>query len=107
VTVGKSRYTVRQRDFTDLAIGDSVAVDGVCLTVMEVLPQDLSLPHLQKLSAVQLWDSCRWTMVCQLRNVVGVGSKLGGHFVMGHVDGIVICKLCSKTATSWEMSYFA
>jgi len=80
-----------------------VAVDGVCLTVMEVLPQGLSLPRLQKLSAVQLWDSCRWTMACQLRNVVA-GWQQASHFVMGHVDGIGCLQALQQTAT-WEMSF--
>ena len=34
-----------------------------------------------------------------------VGSKLGGHFVMGHVDGIGRLGARSKTATSWEMTF--
>jgi len=79
-----------------------VAVDGVCLTVMEVLPKDLSLPHRQKLSAVLC--NRRWTMAVNLETSLR-GSKLGGHFVMGHVDGIGYLQALQQTATSWEMSF--
>ena len=40
----------------DLAIGDSVAVDGVCLTVVEVLPQGFVAVASQKPSAALLWE---------------------------------------------------
>jgi riboflavin synthase len=36
-----------------------------------------------------------------------VGSKVGGHFVMGHVDGIGQLVSAQETATSWEMTFTA
>ena len=69
-------------------VGDSVAVAGVCLTVVEaaegrlafdVVPETVSrtaLGRLQPGSAVNLEPSLR------------VGDQLGGHVVQGHVDGV-------------------
>jgi riboflavin synthase len=36
-----------------------------------------------------------------------VGGKVGGHFVMGHVDGIGELVSAEQTATSWEMTFIA
>jgi riboflavin synthase len=70
------------------AVGDSVAVAGVCLTVVEeadgrlvfdVVPETLSRTALGRLepgSAVNVEPSLR------------VGDQLGGHVVQGHVDGV-------------------
>jgi riboflavin synthase len=70
------------------AVGDSVAVAGVCLTVVErgdgklafdVVPETLSrtaLGRLESGSSVNLEPSLR------------VGDQLGGHFVQGHVDAV-------------------
>ncbi len=40
-----------------------------------------------------------------LETSLRVGSKLGGHFVTGHVDGIGQLKSSVQTATSWEMTF--
>ena len=73
---------------TDAAVGDSVSVAGVCLTVVEaesgrlafdVVPETISrtmLRHLEPGSTVNLEPSLR------------VGDRLGGHVVQGHVDAV-------------------
>ncbi|XHX80037.1 MAG: riboflavin synthase [Stenomitos frigidus ULC029] len=89
---------------SDLAIGDSVAVDGVCLTVVECLPQgfmaDASPETLDRSSLGQDDD-----IPVNLETSLRVGSKLGGHFVTGHVDGIGYLQASLQTATSWEMTF--
>ena len=93
--------------FQDLAIGDSVAVDGVCLTVTEVLPQGFAAAAtpetLRRTTLAQQMDDGFVNLETSLR----VGGKLGGHFVMGHVDGIGRLLTLSQTSTSWEMSFTA
>ena len=89
----------------DLAIGDSVAVDGVCLTVVEILPQGFTAaasPETLRRTTLeqQIGDG-----FVNLETSLRVGSKLGGHFVMGHVDGIGSLQEVEQTATSWEMSF--
>ncbi|PAX56172.1 riboflavin synthase subunit alpha [Brunnivagina elsteri CCALA 953] len=42
-----------------------------------------------------------------LETSLRVGSKIGGHFVMGHVDGIGHLVAAEQTATSWEMTFSA
>jgi riboflavin synthase len=88
----------------DLALGDSVAVDGVCLTVTEILPRGFK--------AVVSPETCdRSTLktknggLVNLEPSLRIGSKLGGHFVTGHVDGIGHLEGSVQTATSWEMTF--
>lgn len=92
----------------DLAIGDSVAVDGVCLTVMEVLPQGFTAAASpETLRRTTLGQRQMDNGFVNLETSLRVGSKLGGHFVMGHVDGIGYLQAQEQTATSWEMSFTA
>ncbi|MDX2230211.1 MAG: riboflavin synthase [Leptolyngbyaceae cyanobacterium bins.349] len=89
-----------------LALGDSVAVDGVCLTVVEILPQGFIAvvsPETRDRSTLRHADHHLVNLETSLR----VGSKLGGHFVTGHVDGIGHLESAVETSTSWEMTFTA
>jgi riboflavin synthase len=90
----------------DLAIGDSVAVDGVCLTVVEILAKgfiaDASPETLRRSTLGQSINQ-----YVNLETSLRVGSKLGGHFVTGHVDGVGYLQESVQTATSWEMTFTA
>lgn len=84
------RIVVETRlDLTDLEIGESVAVDGACLTVVDQPAEDrfavdLSAETLDRttLDALELGDGVH------LERALRVGDRLGGHFVQGHVDGV-------------------
>lgn len=92
----------------DLAIGDSVAVDGVCLTVEEILPDGFvataSPETLERTTLGQRQQAARYV---NLETSMRVGSKLGGHFVTGHIDGIGCLVASVSAANSWEMSFCA
>lgn len=90
----------------DLALGDSVAVDGVCLTVEQILPQGFSVDvSPETLKRTTLEHQLRHQIPVNLETSLRVGSKLGGHFVTGHVDGIGYLQASIQTATSWEMTF--
>lgn len=92
----------------DLGIGDSVAVDGICLTVEEILPQGFvataSDETLRRTTLGQQHNSAPYV---NLETSLRVGSKLGGHFVTGHVDGIGYLQDVVQTDNSWEMYFTA
>ena len=77
-----------ERVLPGLAVGDSVAVDGACLTVAELAPAGfwvgLSPETCQRthLGSVAAGDRLN------LERAVQAGARLGGHYVQGHVDGI-------------------
>ncbi|MDJ0733885.1 MAG: riboflavin synthase [Nostocaceae cyanobacterium] len=92
----------------DLAYGDSVAVDGVCLTVEEVLKDGfIATASPETLRRTTLGVGDPETKYVNLEASLRVGSKVGGHFVMGHVDGIGKMVSAQQTATSWEMTFTA
>ena len=91
----------------DLELGDSVAVDGVCLTVTEILPQgftaDVSPETLSRstLGQQELGSLAYVNLEPSLR----VGSKIGGHFVTGHIDGTGYLESVVQTAIAWDISF--
>ena len=77
---------VIQSDWHDLIDGESIAVNGVCLTLLpnqldgmafDVSPETLRLTNLSKLKAGD---------PVNLERALLVGSRFGGHYVTGHVD---------------------
>ncbi|MGF1461189.1 MAG: riboflavin synthase [Leptolyngbyaceae cyanobacterium] len=89
----------------DMAIGDSIAVDGVCLTVETALTNGFiataSPETLTRSTLGQLSDGA----IVNLEGSLRVGSKIGGHFVTGHVDGLGQVDAITATATSWEFRF--
>lgn len=88
-----------------LELGDSIAVDGVCLTVAQVLHQGFiataSPETLQRTTLGAMQAGAPVNLEASLR----VGSKIGGHFVTGHVDGRGWLETSVQTASAWEMSF--
>jgi riboflavin synthase len=72
----------------DTKIGDSIAVNGVCLTVTE-LGEDYFVAHVMaetlRKSALA---SYRPTTVVNLERAMKVGDRFGGHIIQGHVDSV-------------------
>ncbi|MHC5849785.1 riboflavin synthase [Nostoc sp.] len=92
----------------DLAYGDSVAVDGVCLTVEQVLKDGfIATASPETLRRTTLGGEQTQQRYVNLEASLRVGSKVGGHFVMGHVDGIGRLVVAEQTASSWEMTFIA
>jgi riboflavin synthase len=91
---------------TDLAVGDSVAVDGVCLTVVEILPGGfVAAASPETLGRTTLGENLRGSV--NLEPSLRAGSKLGGHFVTGHVDAIGCLDSVESAGHSWEMRFVA
>ncbi|MGB3757530.1 MAG: riboflavin synthase [Rivularia sp. (in: cyanobacteria)] len=92
----------------DLAYGDSVAVDGVCLTVEDITKDGfIATASPETLRRTVLGELVNQHRYVNLETSLRVGSKVGGHFVMGHVDGIGKLICAEQTATSWEMTFSA
>ncbi len=88
----------------DLEIGDSVAVDGVCLTAERVLANGFIATV-----SPETWQ--RSTLGNQagrsvnLETSLRAGGKIGGHFVTGHVDGWGQLAVAKATAAAWELRF--
>jgi len=90
---------------TDVDLGDSIAVDGICLTVEAILPDGfvaaVSPETLDRTSLGQLTDGSLVNLESSLR----VGSKIGGHFVTGHIDGQGHLEAAIETDNAWKLSF--
>lgn len=79
---------VIQAPYDDLAPGESVAVSGACLTVVEANGSSFAVEVVTttrgktRLAELEVGDEVN------LERAVQVGDRLGGHFVQGHVDGL-------------------
>ncbi|MEM7725982.1 MAG: riboflavin synthase [Cyanobacteria bacterium P01_A01_bin.45] len=92
----------------DIALGDSVAVDGICLSVEKIIKDGfIATASPETLSRTTLGKAQNQEIYVNLETSLRVGSKVGGHFVMGHVDGTGELVDASRTATSWEMTFTA
>ena len=73
--------------FERLQLGESIAVNGVCLTVSAIsaagFAADVSVETAERTTLGRLAIGAR----LNLERALGVGERLGGHFVSGHVDG--------------------
>ena len=92
----------------DLALGDSVAVDGVCLTVEKIIKGGfVATASPETLNRTILAKNINQNKNVNLETSLRVGSKIGGHFVSGHVDGIGCLVETVNQQKSWEMKFSA
>ncbi|HET7692232.1 MAG TPA: riboflavin synthase [Gemmatimonadota bacterium] len=69
-----------------LAVGESVAVDGVCLTVVEAGAEAFAVEAVRETMALTTIGSWAPGRRVHLERALAVGDRLGGHLVQGHVD---------------------
>lgn len=78
-----------QSEFSDLVLGESISIDGICLTVTafdgglfncDISPETLSVTTAKHFVKGKLVN---------LERALQVNDRLGGHFVMGHVDKVL------------------
>ena len=104
---GAAGATLRVRcGFAPLTLGESIAVDGVCLSVTRIVEggffADASAETLEKTT---LGKKASVGQRVHLERALRVGDKLGGHLVTGHVDGVgqVVGASPLGDALRWEV----
>lgn len=76
-------------EFNDLNLGDSIAVDGVCLTVEAFDEKQMTFALAAETLRVLLWDPLRWAgKKVNLERSLRFGDRIHGHLVTGHVDSL-------------------
>lgn len=81
-----ARYTIDIPFAAELALGDSVAVNGCCLTVDRVEGTHVEFDLLTQTMRVTSLGTLYPGSICNLERAMGTGGRFGGHLVMGHVD---------------------
>lgn len=91
----------------DLTMGESIAIDGCCLTVVSIAGKafalDVSHETLERTTLGQL----RAGHVVNLERALRVGSALGGHFVLGHIDGVGEITSIDRHGDAWDVTFRA
>ena len=105
VTVGPSTdlWIATKLPTSDFALGESVAVNGACLTVVQVRPGAFLVqagPETLRLTTVGGFQP--GTPV-HLERALRLGDRLGGHMVLGHVDGVGQVRSARPDAGAWEL----
>ena len=91
-------------DASDLDLGASVACSGVCLTVVQrsqgMFAVDVSAETLSLTAAGHWAEGARLNLERSLR----VGDELGGHIVLGHVDGVGVVEAVAPDGGSTRLT---
>ncbi len=97
-----SRVTIGAGGLADVQVGDSIAVDGCCLTVVELGADAFAV------------DVSRETLSCtagfpvgrpvNLEKALRLADRLGGHLVSGHVDGVGEVTRFEAAGESWLLA---
>jgi riboflavin synthase len=72
----------------ELALGDSIAVNGCCLTATAVFDGSFETEAMNQTLLVTALDSVEESSRVNLELAMKAGDRLGGHIVQGHVDGV-------------------
>jgi riboflavin synthase len=82
------RLVVAWGSSSQLRVGDSIAVNGVCLTAVEVADGAVAFDVSPQTRARTALDGLRAGTEVNLERPVTLAARLGGHLVQGHVDGV-------------------
>lgn len=102
-----ARVTVRgPLAVTGARIGDSIAVSGVCLTVVTSGDESFTADVMAQTLAMSSLDTAAVGRRVNLERAAQVGDRLGGHIVQGHVDGTATL-LTVTEGSAWRVLRFA
>lgn len=82
------RIVIESPFSNELSIGDSVAVNGVCLTAVAVSPTSFDADVSPQTARVTTAADWKTGARVNLERPLRADARLGGHFVLGHVDGV-------------------
>jgi riboflavin synthase len=75
-------------DLSDVQLGDSISVNGVCLTVVDITANSFSADVSRETLTCTTLQGLREGAQVNLEKALTPQSRLGGHIVSGHVDGL-------------------
>jgi len=75
-----------EKKFNDIKLGDSISVNGICLTIEDIRDKHLIFYTSQETNSKTNKFFC--SQKVNLERSLLLGSRISGHFVFGHIDGI-------------------
>jgi len=98
------RIRVQSSLSEDLREGESVAVNGVCLTAVDAASGDLQAEIGPETARVTSLGSLKAGSLVNLERAMRADARFGGHFVLGHVDGTGTVQRIQPDADFWWIS---
>ena len=92
-------------NYFDINIGDSIAVDGICLTAKEIFEHTFTVDVSEEtLEKTTLGNKSNFDGIVNIEPALRISDRLGGHIVSGHVDGLGEVVKIDKLEKSWLLS---
>jgi riboflavin synthase len=91
-------------DWSDVKLGDSVAVNGVCLTVAEITPRGTSFDVIAETLSRTNLGLLKSGDEAHVERAMRIGDRVDGHFVQGHVDGPAILVSQVTDEREWRLT---
>lgn len=88
-----------------IAVGNSVAVDGVCLTANKMTSAGFLAGISNETLKRTTLRNMKGAEKVNLEPALAVGGRLGGHFVQGHVDAVGRLESSKTVGKGWEMDF--
>ena len=88
-----------------VAVGDSVAVDGVCLTAAVLAAPRVAFDVSGETLSRTTLGGCRVGDSVNVERALRVGDRMGGHFVQGHVDGVGVLSRKDVLPGQWTVEF--
>lgn len=102
---GNLHLTVKAKMTPELKIDQSVAHNGVCLTVVDINNEEYTVTAISEtLEKTNLGELSEGDEV-NLERGMKLGARLDGHIVQGHVDQTAVCKNIVEKDGSWEYTF--
>lgn len=101
-TGGDIRLTIESDglDFSDVKLGDSIACNGICLTVVDFGSNHYSVDVSRETIARTALEDLKSGYIVNLEKAMLPTTRFGGHIVAGHVDGVGVVRKLQKDARS-------
>lgn len=80
-------FEAKDTDLAGISLGDSIAINGICLTVLSFKGNSFSVEASAETMNKTSLGKLRKGSCVNIERSLKVGDRLGGHFVTGHVDG--------------------
>lgn len=90
---------------SELKIDQSVAHNGVCLTVVDISEEEYTVTAIQETLSKTTLGELQQGDVVNLERGMKLGARLDGHIVQGHVDQTAICTNVVEKNGSWEFTF--
>ncbi len=97
--------TVSSSITNELKIDQSLAHNGVCLTVVGIENDNYTVTAIQETINKTNVGDWKPNDIVNLERAMKLGDRLDGHIVQGHVDQIGICKSIEETDGSWRFTF--